>query len=181
MPSAVAFSEKNRTESKGFFLSLTLHGSCINLEATVPKFICKFCDRGSWILSFTNLLVQKSNIGHFCPLFPAPEFSSSDNLFNLFLNLRNSLVHFGWSSSNLSYLQGGQLHLNLLFRLWLTERHRWFYSILYLPMKQSWSSSGNSLLSKLFLAWPPSPRTHFGPSEHCTCGRGPGVWCWIVN
>lgn len=45
--------------------------------------------------------------------------------------------------------------------LWLTERHRCFCSILYLLVKLSWSSSGNSLLPKPFLAWHPSPRTLF--------------------
>lgn len=135
-PSAVAFSEKIKQNLKGFFLSLTLHSSYLNLEATALKFICKFCDRGSWILSFNNLLVQKSGLGHFCPLFPASEFSSSDSLFNIFLNLKNASAHFGWNSSNLRHLQGRQLHLNLLLRLWVTERHR-FYSILHLLTKQS--------------------------------------------
>lgn len=52
------------------------------------------------------------------PLFPAPELSSSDDLFNLFLNLRNASVQFGWRLPNLRHLQRRQLHLNLLFRLW---------------------------------------------------------------
>lgn len=59
MPSAVAFSEKIKQNLKVFFLSLILHGSCLNLEATAPKFICKFCDRQSWLLSLNNLIVQK--------------------------------------------------------------------------------------------------------------------------
>lgn len=55
------------------------------------------------------------------PLFPAPELSSSDDLFNLFLNLRNAPVHFGWSSPNLRHLKWRQLHLNLLFRLCVVD------------------------------------------------------------
>lgn len=55
------------------------------------------------------------------PLFPAPELSSSDDLFNLFLNLRNASVHFGWSSANLRHLQQSQLHINLLFRFCVVD------------------------------------------------------------
>lgn len=54
---------KNKTESEGFFLSFTLHGSYLNLEAMAPKFICKVCDRRSCISSLNNLLVQKSGLG----------------------------------------------------------------------------------------------------------------------
>ena len=60
------------------------------------------------------------------PLFsspppPAPELSSSDDLFNLFLKLRNASVHFRWSSPNPRHLQWRELHLNLLFRLCVVD------------------------------------------------------------
>ena len=92
------------------------------LEAIVPKIMSVrsiLTRSGYWIMHLIppQLVEFRSRSLFFSPPAPAPELSSSDDLFNLFLNLRNASVHFRWSSPNLRHLQERQLHLNLLCRL----------------------------------------------------------------
>lgn len=91
------------------------------LKAIIPKIVCEGLpeldlDRASCMSSQLVRSEFRSRARFSSPLFPAPQLSHSDDLFNLFSNLRNASVHFGWSSPNLRHLQWRQLHLNLLFR-----------------------------------------------------------------
>lgn len=97
------------------------------------------------------------------PLFPAPELSSSDDLFSLFLNLRNASVHFGWSSATLRHLQWRQLHLNLLFRLCVVGGEAQAFLQHHLPPHEA----GLKQLREQ-------------SASQAFCGHSPEV-CWVVN